>query len=661
MPTTTPTPTPSVTPIFCGSGVTTGSYYYTDCCGNFIEGANANVIVTMDYTRPSNGVTKLNVIYSTICPTPTPTKTPTQTPTYTPTPSVTPTYTPTPTTTITQSPTPSNAAAYRLKNDCDVFTLFDMGIRCQVLKQPSSNGTFNGILTLKVTGGTAPYSYYWTGGQRTQTLRNIPAGNYPVTVVDYYGDYTASTICSIFAPSPTPTTTNTPTPTITPSSVWPNLCLIVTYATQAFGPYQFVISGSQNGRPQWTSGSLVLGWSTRNLRWEIQGWTNTVGLPVSTDPSNIPVSSWSIAGGVGTQPSISMTQGTCPTYLPLSTNVVATNTSCSGTLNCNGSISVTTMGGIPPYIYSINNGNTYQSSNVFNGLCENTYTVIIKDSLNNTQTQVVQLGFDSAPTTYAITTILDRIELIAGNTQIAYWYVDVQPPITDGSIVNFELNVSVSKNYNQPGEGSIVSDITVAQNEVSQYPSSTSSITTTSPRPYCSPYETINISDVEIYSLQVSKDIKVSGTSTSSLQITDGQVGANGCVTKLDQTILTSVSTSIINGCLCCTITDDDIPQGIENHNIQYGQNVSQEPLDYTLVAAGVGNTQPEACNDYNLNPIRYVNGPSFQIGLGLYGGNPLRPRLLIQYSYCTDGSGVLYELNNGIIGQEIGYSCSSY
>ena len=178
MPTTTPTPTPSVTPIFCGSGVTTGSYYYTDCCGNFIEGANANVIVTMDYTRPSNGITKLNVIYSTICPTPTPTKTPTQTPTYTPTPSVTPTYTPTPTTTITQSPTPSNAAAYRLKNDCDVFTLFDMGIRCQVLKQPSSNGTFDGILTLRVTGGTAPYSYYWTGGQRTQTLRNIPAGNY---------------------------------------------------------------------------------------------------------------------------------------------------------------------------------------------------------------------------------------------------------------------------------------------------------------------------------------------------------------------------------------------------------------------------------------------------------------------------------------------------
>ena len=39
-PTQTPTntPTPSTTPIVCGSGVTTGIYWYTDCCGNFQNG-----------------------------------------------------------------------------------------------------------------------------------------------------------------------------------------------------------------------------------------------------------------------------------------------------------------------------------------------------------------------------------------------------------------------------------------------------------------------------------------------------------------------------------------------------------------------------------------------------------------------------------------------
>jgi hypothetical protein len=251
---------------------------------------------------------------------------------------------------------------------------------------------------------------------------------------------------------------------------------------------------------------------------------------------------------------------------------VGTNTSCSGTLNCNGSISITTMGGVAPYLYSINNGISFQSSNVFNGLCQNTYTVITKDSLNNTQTQIVVIGFDGAPITYSITTVVDRIQVIDTSTQIAYWHVDVNPPITDGSIVSFDLNVSTIKNYNQPGGGIITDTITVSQNNVSQYPSTTSSVTTTSGRPYCSPYETINVSESKVYSLQVSKDITVIGTSTSILQITDGQVATNGCVTELNQTILTSVSTSVINGCTCCTITDDDIPQGIVNHSLQYGQ-----------------------------------------------------------------------------------------
>ena len=654
--TQTPTQTPSTTPIICGEAYTTGDYYYyTDCCGNFQEGTEV-IKMTMDYTKPSNGITKLNVIATTTCPTPTQTSTPTNTPTFTQTPTNTPTLTQTPTTTVSQSQTPSNSAAYKLKNDCDFFTLFDMGVMCQVLNQPSSNTSFDGILTIKVTGGTAPYSFYWSAGQRTQTLTNIPSGNYPVTIVDYYGDYTANTICSIFVPSPTPTLTNTPTPTFTPTPNWPNLCLIVTYATQSYGPYQFVISGSQNGKPRWTSGTLVLGWSITNLRWEIQGWTNTVGLPVSTNPSNIPTSSWSIAGGTGTQPSISMTQGACPPYLPLSTNVVGTNTSCSGTLNCNGSISITTMGGVPPYIYSINNGNSYQSSNVFNGLCQNTYTIIAKDSLNNTQTNVIVIGFDGPPTTYSITTVLDRIEVIDVSTQIAYWYVDVQPPITDQSVVTFDLNVSIIKNYNQPGEGTIIDAINVLQNNVVKYPSSTSSLTTTLNRPYCSPYETVNVSNSQIYSLQFSRDIAVSGTSTSILQITDGQVGPNACVTELNQTILTSVSTSVIDGCTCCTITDDDIPQGIEDHSIEYGENNDPIPPAYTEVISGVGNDMSSACGDYGIT--RFINGPIWQTGLTLLQGNPLHPTIVLGYTYCTNGYGELYELNDGIIGISLGVAC---
>jgi hypothetical protein len=658
--TPTPTPTPSVPTIICGQGFTTGSFYYTDCCGNFVQGNSVNELISLDYTKPTNGITKMNVVATTSCPTPTQTPTPTNTPTLTQTPSVTPTQTNTPTTTVSQSPTPSNGAAFNQKNECDVFTLFDMGIRCQILKVPSSNTTFDGILTMRVTGGTAPYSYYWSGGQRTQTLRNIPPGNYPITVVDYYGDYTANTICSIFAPSPTPTPTTTTTPTVTPSPVWPNLCLIVSYGTVSYGPFQFVISGSQNGRPQWTSGNMVLGWSTRNARWEIQGWTTTTGLPVSTNPTNIPTSSWAIAGGTGTQPQISMTQGTCPAYLPLLTNVVVTNTSCSGTLNCNGSISVTTSGGVPPYSYSINNGASYQSSNVFNGLCENTYTVITNDSLGNSQTQVVILGFDSAPTSYTINASLDRIETISNNTQIAYWRVDVVPAITDGSIITFNLNISTNKTYNEPGVGFVGDDNVVFSNTTQKFPSATSSITTTTSRPFCSPYETTTISNTETYQLQISSGTTVSGTSTSILNIVDGVVGPNGCVTSVAQSILVSVGSAVVAGNSCSAVVDDETPQGITNHTLQFGGDAAPVSGDYTEVISGVGFTEQEACSEYGLTPIRYVNGPEFRTGLNLYQGNPLYPTLVTGYSFCTDGSGQIYSLNNGTIGSLQRFGCNN-
>ena len=567
-PTITPsfTPTPSVTPIICGSGATTGNFYYTDCCGYFVTGNTIGLIVSLDYTQPHNGINKLGVAASETCPTPTPTPTVTPTNTQTSTPTTTPTQTPTPTVTPSEpspSPIPNE---YTLQNQAKVFTLFDMGITCEVLSSPSTSDSNDGALIIKVTGGTSPYSYYWANGQRVQTLTGLQAGFYEVTVVDYYEDYTASTICSLFGPSPTPTTTVTPTPTMTPTASYPDLCLVLIYQTYSIGPLQFYYNGNQNDKPSWISGSYNLIWVPSNVRWEVQNWDLSSGIPISTSAADIPVSSWVIAGGTGDQPNVSMTQGTCPPYIPLITNISISNNTCSSQVNCDGSISVLTQGGVPPYQYSINNGLSYQTSNIFNGLCPNTYTVIIVDSSGNTQNQVVSIGSNSNPVSYTLNSVVDRIQPIGNTMQLIYWRVEVQPALPLGTSINFNLGINISKFYNQPGTGTITYNNDVTQGGVSILPSGFISNSVIENRPFCSPYQREVVNENETYSLMMDNTTMITGTTLSTLIVSSGQSDASsGCVTSLVQDISIATSNPIISGCICCDVVNDPTPSGIRN------------------------------------------------------------------------------------------------
>jgi len=60
---------------------------------------------------------------------------------------------------------------------------------------------------------------------------------------------------------------------------------------------------------------------------------------------------------------------------PSISSLVKTDPTCTP----DGTITITGAGGTPPLSYSINGGNTYQTSNVFTGLSGGTYTVIIRD------------------------------------------------------------------------------------------------------------------------------------------------------------------------------------------------------------------------------------------------------------------------------------------
>jgi hypothetical protein len=579
-PTPTVTVTPSETQIICGSGVTTGNYYYVDCCGYFQTGTTAGVVVLMDYTKLYNGVTKLNVPATTTCPTPTPTKTPNPTPT--PTPSITPSVTPTNTVTPTKTPypTPSNSGVYVLRNECTVFTSFEMGLTCNVISYPSTQTSFDGILSLIVTGGTTPYYYYWDNGQRTQTIYDIPQGSYGVTVVDYYGDYTASTVCALMVITPTPsiTPTQTVTPSITPTCT--QLCLIATGGPITYGPWQFICNGNYNGKQKWTYNSQYnIIWSINNNRWEVvQNDLVTLvvfensRVMISTSTSNIPLTNWSFFGTGSARYIFSVTEGACPSSLPLSYSVSITNNNCSDTQNCSGSIVVTTQGGLAPYQYSINNGLVYQTSNFFNNVCPGNYTLVVRDSLNSTLSQSVVIGSDGNNVTYEISVVTNGSNTYNPTQNSSYqtnnFVINVNPPLPVGTTITFNLVIDFEI-QNQGPWFSDDPDVTASYIILPQvYKNAidiSGSIVTNPltdvivPRPGCYPSENKIINGSYVVSVSLTSGDSLTGEISCQIN-EDLPVELNNCVSTIASIINVSTTTPIISGCYCCNLTNNTQP-----------------------------------------------------------------------------------------------------
>ena len=74
---------------------------------------------------------------------------------------------------------------------------------CSVAVQDAACGENTGTATVSATGGTPPYSYLWSTGQTSQTIEDLPAGPYVVTVTDIVGcmSVCATNVNSIGGPS----------------------------------------------------------------------------------------------------------------------------------------------------------------------------------------------------------------------------------------------------------------------------------------------------------------------------------------------------------------------------------------------------------------------------------------------------------------------------
>ncbi|MEO8147352.1 MAG: T9SS type A sorting domain-containing protein [Bacteroidia bacterium] len=293
------------------------------------------------------------------------------------------------------------------------------------------NGGATGSATATVSGGTAPYFYFWNNGQMTQTAAGLTAGTYTVTVTDYKGCsvtsvYTITEGSAIVANPAQGTITcfgGTTTISVAPaggiapySYSWSQDALNASNsAIVGAGTYYVVITDSTgcDVTQSFTvtePSAILCGATSTNLSCnDINNGTASVSASGGTAPYTY---LWSNSS---TDASIS---GLAPgTYVVLITDSNGCTTSCSVTItepaelslslstsnaSCgtnNGSAMAIVSGGTAPYSYLWDDGETTAS---INGLAAGTYTVTVTDANGcGPQTASVTIG-DTPPVSCSI-------------------------------------------------------------------------------------------------------------------------------------------------------------------------------------------------------------------------------------------------------------------
>lgn len=212
-----------------------------------------------------------------------------------------PTPTPTPTMTLTPQPyIPEIPKCLQGTNECSVITIFEMDVVCNVIN-PTTSTSSDGSIFLTITGGTPPYSVTWNNLNVGQAIYNLSGGIYEATVVDYYGDFTAKTTCTVIGPTPTPTPTMTPTASA-PVILY-DLCVCISNGvTGVVYSHKFQQAGVLNGHPYWSSSTTTsqITWNSGN--WYITIPTNfgfTIAQITSATTSIPPISGWQVLGQLG--------------------------------------------------------------------------------------------------------------------------------------------------------------------------------------------------------------------------------------------------------------------------------------------------------------------------------------------------------------------------
>ena len=396
-------------------------------------------------------------------------------------------------------------------NSCNIITILPLGLNCSSIDASTPDAT-NGVIALYVTGGTPPYNITWNNGLQGSPLSNLSPGNYTATVTDYYGDFTATTTCTVGSESfylekfedcsnsgnyvyylanlPSSFSSGKVYNLTTQSGCWTssgttlysgetyynyfattnysaytdcNSCLPPPIPPVVY-PQNLCMTITNNNAPYTTQ---QINFSSGNTINGYPSWTSSTSS--YTMYYNTGMTRWELLNWVGIGlPSFNFPSAPpiggwsvngfnntsvsvvsgICTTPPLILNVNRTNPSCVGVNN--GVINATASGGVPPYTFSLD-GVNYGGGN-FVGLSQGTYTVYVKDSVNTITTQTAILTPQASLSNYNINLTLTpaAVETNVGTNKTKTWYfrVDTSPVLLPTQTVTFNLNFAVNMSGN---------------------------------------------------------------------------------------------------------------------------------------------------------------------------------------------------------------------
>lgn len=384
-------------------------------------------------------------------------------------------------------------------NSCSIITLLPLGVECESVNATTPL-TSNGLISLFITGGTPPYYTTWSNGTQGSYIFNLSHGSYTATTVDYYGDFSATTVCNVGydqfylemfencrnnnviyyrANLPSNYQINKVYVLQGQTGCWTNKGQVLTtgqtyidaYATTTAGPYnackgcvtiepptvtkpnQICLTQQTRGRTpivtniQFSSGSTINGkesWTSATPSYTIYYNSGTTFWEISGwTGSGVPKQTPYIASPIGNwvvyggfDTTVQVYVGACVNKPIMSLKVK--NTTCLGSND--GVVTINASSGTPPYQYSLNNI-LYQSSNMFIGLSEGNYTAYVKDSLNEVSSQTFTVNPLGLPIQYSISLIEQPIATPVINNLGNY------TEITHNFLVNITPTPPVGKTF----------------------------------------------------------------------------------------------------------------------------------------------------------------------------------------------------------------------